>query len=84
MEIDGPSSVLAGEAFLGRIYEAVRSSASAKGSNAFNTMLLVSFDEPGGTYDHVPPGPGAAPGSGGGWKPSSGSPSTVRATGCRR
>jgi len=57
VEIDGPSSVLAGEAFLGRIYEAVRSSASEKGSNAFNTMLLVSFDEPGGTYDHVPPGP---------------------------
>jgi phospholipase C len=57
VEIDGPSSVLAGEAFLGRIYEAVRSSATEKGSNAFNTMLFVSFDEPGGTYDHVPPGP---------------------------
>ena len=57
VEIDGPSSVLAGEAFLARIYQAVRSSASEKGSNAFNTTLLVSFDEPGGTYDHVPPGP---------------------------
>jgi phospholipase C len=62
VEIDGPSSVLAGEAFLGRIYEAVRSSASEKGSNAFNTMLFVSFDEPGGTYDHVPPGAAVAPG----------------------
>ena len=48
VEIDGPSSVLAGEAFLSRIYEAVRSSASEKGSNAFNTMLFVGFDEPGG------------------------------------
>jgi phospholipase C len=62
VEIDGPSSVLAGEAFLGRIYDAVRTSASEKGSNAFNTMLFVSFDEPGGTYDHVPPGPVPPPG----------------------
>ena len=62
VEIDGPSSVLAGEAFLGRIYEAVRSSASEQGSNAFNTMLFVSFDEPGGTYDHVAPGPVPPPG----------------------
>ena len=54
--MDAPSSVLAGEAFLGRIYNAVRSAASANGSNAFNTMLFVGFDEPGGTYDHVPPG----------------------------
>ena len=23
----------------------------------FNTVLFVGFDEPGGTYDHVPPGP---------------------------
>jgi len=30
---------------------------STTGSNVFNTMLLVGFDEPGGTYDHVPPGP---------------------------
>ncbi len=59
VQMDAPSSVLAGEAFLGRIYDAVRSAASAKGSNAFNTMLFVGFDEPGGTYDHVPPG--AAP-----------------------
>ena len=33
------------------------SAASEKGSNVFNTMLFVGFDEPGGTYDHVPPGP---------------------------
>jgi phospholipase C len=55
--IDPPSSVLAGEAFLARIYEAVRSARSAAGSNVFNTALLVGFDEPGGTYDHVAPGP---------------------------
>ena len=56
VEIDSPSSVLAGEAFLSRIYDAVRSAASEEGSNAFNTLLFVGFDEPGGTYDHVPPG----------------------------
>jgi phospholipase C len=61
VEIDSPSSILAGEAFLGRIYDAVRSAASEHGSNAFNTVLFVGFDEPGGTYDHVPPGPVPAP-----------------------
>jgi len=55
--MDAPSSVLAGEDFLGRIYQAVRTADSTAGSNVFNTMLLVGFDEPGGTYDHVPPGP---------------------------
>ena len=55
--MDPPSSILAGEAFLGRIYDAVRSAAAPTGSNAFNTVLFVGFDEPGGTYDHVPPGP---------------------------
>ena len=65
---DPPSSILAGEAFLGRIYNAIRTATSRVGSNVFNTVLLVGFDEPGGTYDHVPPGPvpppepGAAPG----------------------
>jgi len=27
----------------------------ARASNAYNTLLLVTFDEHGGTYDHVPP-----------------------------
>lgn len=55
--IDPPSSILAGEAFLARIYDALRSARSDTGSNAFNTTLLIGWDEPGGTYDHVPPGP---------------------------
>jgi phospholipase C len=59
--IDPPSSVLAGEAFLARIYDAVRSAMSPNGANAFNTTLFVGWDEPGGTYDHVPPGPVAPP-----------------------
>jgi len=52
---DPPSSLLGGEALLGKIYDAVRSSSSPTGSNYLNTLLLVVFDEHGGTYDHVPP-----------------------------
>ncbi|MFD1715917.1 alkaline phosphatase family protein [Amnibacterium flavum] len=54
------SDVRAGEALLHQIYSAVRASSSSTGSNAMNTMLLVTFDEHGGTYDHVPP-PAATP-----------------------
>jgi phospholipase C len=54
--MDPPSSVLAGEAFLERIFNAYRSSTSEAGSNVWNTVLLIGWDEPGGTYDHVPPG----------------------------
>ncbi|HXN62849.1 MAG TPA: alkaline phosphatase family protein [Acidimicrobiales bacterium] len=62
--MDAPSSILAGEDFLSRIYRAVRSAAAPAGSNAFNTVLFVGFDEPGGTYDHVPPGPVPPPSPG--------------------
>ena len=54
--LDPPSSVLGGEAFLARIFNAYRSATSESGSNVWNTALLVGWDEPGGTYDHVPPG----------------------------
>jgi phospholipase C len=59
--VDPPSSILGGEAFLTRIYTAIRSAASPQGSNAYNTMFFIGWDEPGGTYDHVPPGPVPAP-----------------------
>lgn len=59
--MDPPSSILSGEAFLDRIYRAVRSAPAAGRSNLFNTTLLVGFDEPGGTYDHVRPGSVPAP-----------------------
>src|SRR5664279_4671775 len=55
--LDPPSSILGGEAFLARIYTAIRSAASPEGSNAYNTTFFIGWDEPGGTYDHVPPGP---------------------------
>jgi len=56
IEVDTPSSILAGEAFLQRVFDAYRSALSASGPNVWNTALLIGWDEPGGTYDHVPPG----------------------------
>jgi phospholipase C len=60
MQVDPPSSLLGGEALLAKVYDAVRTSATPGGSNVYNTLLLVTFDEHGGTYDHVPP-PAAPP-----------------------
>jgi phospholipase C len=57
MMLDSPSALLGGEALLAKIYTAVRSASSARGSNAYNTLLMVTFDEHGGTYDHVLPPP---------------------------
>ncbi|TDN93038.1 alkaline phosphatase family protein [Microbacterium sp. BK668] len=54
------SDVRAGEKLVASVYEAVKTSASPTGSNALNTLLLITFDEHGGTYDHVPP-PAATP-----------------------
>jgi phospholipase C len=61
MRFDPPSSLLGGEALLAKIYSAIRSSLCDRGSNAFNTLLLVNFDEHGGTYDHVVPPPAPPP-----------------------
>jgi phospholipase C len=61
MQADSPSSLLGGEKLLATVYDAIRSSSSESGSNAYNTMLLVTFDEHGGCYDHVPPGPTVSP-----------------------
>lgn len=61
LTFDTPSSLLGGEAPLAQLYDAVRSSSSPAGSNAFNTLFVVTFDEAGGTYDHVPPPPAPPP-----------------------
>jgi phospholipase C len=55
-----PSSVLAAELLLNDVYNAVRTANNPDGSNWQNTLLLVTFDEHGGCYDHVPP-PAAVP-----------------------
>jgi len=54
------SDVRAGEALLHSVYSSLRAAASPTGSNAMNTAFLVTFDEHGGTFDHVPP-PSAVP-----------------------
>lgn len=54
------NDVRAGEKLLHEVYSAIRASATPDGSNNQNTMLLVTFDEHGGCYDHVPP-PAAVP-----------------------
>jgi phospholipase C len=56
----GISDVRAGELLLHEVYSSIKESAAVHGSNALNTMLLVTFDEAGGTFDHVPP-PSAVP-----------------------
>ena len=53
LPFDPPSSLLGGDALLAQVYDAVRSSSSSNGLNYLNTLLLVTFDEAGGTYDHV-------------------------------
>ena len=61
LEVDNPSSMLAGEAFLARIFDAYRSATTEDGTNVWNTALIIGWDEPGGTFDHVPPGSVAPP-----------------------
>jgi phospholipase C len=43
--------VLAGEAFIASVYNAIRNNPNLWQ----NTLLLVTYDEHGGIYDHVPP-----------------------------
>ena len=50
------SSVLAGEVFIQEVYDAVR-----QGKHWDRTLLLITFDEHGGLYDHVPPPTNATP-----------------------
>jgi phospholipase C len=52
-----PTWVGPGEAFLNEIYEALIADTQAWS----RTLLIIMFDEHGGTYDHVDPGWGAIP-----------------------
>lgn len=60
------SDVRAGDALVHRVYTAVRGGLSEQGSNYLNTAMLFTFDEHGGTYDHVPPPPAIPPQEGAG------------------
>jgi phospholipase C len=55
LPVDGPSAIASGEQFLARLYGAVRDAPTVGTSNVWNTTLFIGWDEPGGTYDHVPP-----------------------------
>ncbi len=65
LPVDWGSAITAGENFLARLYGAVRNaptgSPAGGSSNVWNTTLFIGWDEPGGTYDHVPPPPVEAP-----------------------
>ncbi len=49
-----PHNVTAGERFLAEVWAAVSS-----GANSAQTLLVITYDEHGGCYDHVPPPWGA-------------------------
>lgn len=51
----GPGSVLLGDQIVWKVYQAIRNSQSTSGNNWQNTLLIITFDEHGGGYDHVPP-----------------------------
>jgi phospholipase C len=51
-----PTHLSPGEQFLNQVYQAIRNSPQWE-----EILLIVTFDEHGGTYDHVPPSWGAIP-----------------------
>lgn len=55
-----PSSVTPGEKLIHKVYNAIKNSNSSVGNNWQNTLLIITYDEAGGTYDHVQP-PAAVP-----------------------
>jgi phospholipase C len=55
LPLPAPAAIRGGELLLDRVYNAVKTSSNPTGSNFANTLLVVTFDEHGGTYDHVPP-----------------------------
>lgn len=66
LEVDNSaySDVRAGDKLAQDVYDAIRTSRTRSGSNAMNTALVITFDEHGGTYDHVAPPSAVPPGTG--------------------
>ncbi|HZY69436.1 MAG TPA: alkaline phosphatase family protein [Thermoplasmata archaeon] len=60
LHLPPPDTLIGGEELLANVYDHVRSATEESGSNWRNTALLVTFDEHGGIFDHVPP-PAAVP-----------------------
>lgn len=63
-----PADVIPGELFLKKLYDALTANPQVWNE----TLLMITFDEHGGTYDHVPPPWGAAPPWGAGNPPPKG------------
>ena len=59
LHVPPPDTIIGGERLLAEVYNRIRA-ASSSGSNWQNTALVITFDEHGGTFDHVPP-PAAVP-----------------------
>ncbi|HZU61190.1 MAG TPA: alkaline phosphatase family protein, partial [Solirubrobacteraceae bacterium] len=55
---ENPQNITLGEGFLGRVIHALRDSPAWR-----KTLLIVTYDEHGGYYDHVPPPRALAPDS---------------------
>ncbi len=57
LHIKASNAMLGGEQLLASVYEAIRNGVHLEEgkSNWANTLLLVTFDEHGGIFDHVPP-----------------------------
>jgi phospholipase C len=55
LHLPPPAAMRTGEQLLADVYASVRNANSPNGSNWRNTALLITFDEHGGTFDHVPP-----------------------------
>jgi len=55
---EDPQNIVVGEAFLAQVVDALRDSPAW-----LKTMLILTYDEHGGYYDHVPPPPALAPDS---------------------
>ena len=61
LNVGGWSDARVADQLVHDIYMAVKSSASTTGSNAMNTLLLLTFDEHGNCFDHVVPPPATPP-----------------------
>jgi phospholipase C len=53
--LDGAIAAKRGEILLNDVYQSIRQANSPIGSNFQNTLFMVTFDEGGTCYDHVPP-----------------------------
>ena len=61
LHLPPPDTIIGGEQLLADVYNALRAAPESGASSWKDTALLVTFDEHGGTFDHVPPPPTIPP-----------------------